>query len=235
MCYNKIIMEIAIILPFFYIFVFHLGLILGSFINSWIWRTRENIKIFTFSRSICVHCRRPLSWYENIPVFSFLFLRGRCRTCRKAIPWHYPLVEFFTAVALVFVFWYHVQYVNPFNSAHFLRDVFFIGLLIVIFIYDYLYQIILSRIVWPATLIGFIFNYYYLGFSFDSMLVAALAAGGFFLLQYFISKGCWIGGGDVRLGVVMGVWISIMGLTALTRNAPNAVMACLACLGGTRS
>lgn len=205
-------MEIAIILPFLYIFVLVLGFILGSFLNSWIWRTRENIKIFTFSRSICINCRRTLCWYENVPVLSFLFLRGRCRTCRQPIPAHYPLVELFSAASLVLVFWYHVQYINPFSPPHFLRDVFFLSFLIVIFVYDALYQIILSRIVWPAALIGFWFNYFYLGLSLSSMFWGALAAGGFFLLQYLISRGRWIGGGDVRLGVMMGVWLGFPGV-----------------------
>ncbi len=187
--------------------IFILGLILGSFLNSWIWRTRENIRIIAQNRSICVHCHRQLSWWENIPIFSYLKLGGKCRTCKRPIPWRYPLVEFFTAIVLVWIAWYHIRYLPTFELWRWLRDVFFVTFLIVIFVYDSLYQEVLLRIVWPGLIIAFIINYFALGYSANSMLLAAAVAGGFFLFQYVVSHGTWIGGGDVRLGLMMGVWL----------------------------
>lgn len=189
---------------FLYIIIFFLGLALGSFLNSWIWRARENIRII-HGRSICPHCRRQLTWYENIPVLSYLFLRGKCRTCRQPIPWHFTLVEAGAAALFVVVAWKNIN--SPIIApAHFFRDIIFVILLIIIFVYDLLYQEILPAVVWFGVLAGLGFNLY-LGVSWASMLWGALAGGGFFLLQYVVSRGKWIGGGDVRLGIMMGVWL----------------------------
>ncbi|MEK7131190.1 MAG: prepilin peptidase [Patescibacteria group bacterium] len=189
---------------FAYIIIFFLGLALGSFLNSWIWRTRENIRIVN-GRSMCPHCRRQLAWYENIPVLSYLFLWGKCRTCKKSIPKHFTFVEIGAALIFVLVAWRNLNsaVVTP---AHFFRDITFSALLIVIFIYDYLYQEILSEVIWFGALVGLFFNLY-LGFSLVSMLVGLLIASGFFWLQFAVSKGRWIGGGDVRMGAMMGIWL----------------------------
>lgn len=189
---------------FLYVIIFFLGLALGSFLNSWIWRAHENFKIVN-GRSMCPACRRQLTWYENIPVLSYLVLWGKCRTCKIDIPKHFSFVELGTALIFVLVAWKNL------NSAAlaptlFLRDFTFASLLILIFIYDYLYQEILPEVVWFGALAGLIFNIF-LGQSLISMLVGLLAAGGFFFLQYVISNGKWIGGGDVRMGVLIGIWL----------------------------
>jgi len=188
-----------------YFIIFLMGLSLGSFLNSWIWRHWENIRIVS-GRSICIHCRRQLSWYENIPVISYIFLGGKCRTCGKKIPWFYTALEIFMACAFVFIAWYRLNF-GHFTPLLFSRDIFFITILTVIFVFDALHKVILPYIVWPGAVVGFLFNFFIFHFSLTSMLLGALAAGGFFLAQYLISKGRWIGGGDVRLGVMMGVWV----------------------------
>ncbi len=189
---------------FFYVIIFFLGLALGSFLNSWIWRTRENIRIVN-GRSMCPSCRRQLTWYENIPVLSYLALGGKCRTCKNLIPKHFTFVEIGAALIFVLVAWNNLN--NPaVVPAHFSRDIIFSILLIIIFIYDWLYQEILPAVVWVGALAGLFFNLY-LGFSLVSMLIGLLVAGGFFWLQFVISKGKWIGGGDVRMGAMMGIWL----------------------------
>lgn len=194
----------------FYLFIFLLGLALGSFLNSWIWRTRENIMIVK-GRSMCPQCRRQLTWYENIPVLSYLVLRGRCRTCKNYIPWHFTFVELSTALLFLLVAWLHVNFLG-FNSLHFFRDITFVVLLIIIFMFDALYGIILSEVVWFGALTGFIANYFYLHYSLKSLFIGMIIGGGFFLLQFIVSKGKWIGGGDVRMGVMMGAWLGWPGI-----------------------
>ncbi len=189
---------------FFYLIIFVLGLALGSFLNSWVWRLHENIRVIN-GRSICPNCRRQLAWYENIPIFSFLVLRGKCRTCKSPIPRHFIFVEIGAALIFALVAWVNLNSAMV-TSAHFFRDIIFSILLIIIFIYDYLYQEILPGIVWLGALIGLFFNLY-LHYSLTSMLIGLLVAGGFFGLQFVISKGRWLGGGDVRMGVMMGVWL----------------------------
>lgn len=189
----------------FYVVLFLLGLALGSFLNSWIWRRHENIRVAR-GRSMCHSCRRTLKWYENIPVLSFLILRGKCHTCKSKIPPHFLWVELTTALLFVFIAWYHLSY-SSFDSTKLHRDIILAAILLIIFIYDWLYKIILSEIVWIGVIFGLYFNYFCLNGCPLKMLIGALLAGGFFLLQYVVSKGKWIGGGDVRMGVMMGVWL----------------------------
>lgn len=188
-----------------YIFIFILGLAFGSFLNSWIWRHQEG-KRFPHHRSVCVHCERKLKWWENIPLFSYVLLGGRCLTCGGKIPWHYPLGEFFVAVLLTAAFWFEVNYGGT-TLWFFGRSVFFLAILKVIFVTDALYGVIPTKVVYMGAIVGFIINYFFLGVPPLSMLWGALAGFGFFFLQYVISRGRWIGGGDVRMGVLMGVWL----------------------------
>jgi prepilin signal peptidase PulO-like enzyme (type II secretory pathway) len=195
---------------FMYGFVFFCGVILGSFLNSWIWRAWENIRII-MGRSMCINCRRPLAWYENIPLLSYAVLKGRCRTCHFPIPRHYPAVEFGMGILLLVVFTLHIH--GPvFNLVTFWRDIFFTTLLVIIFVYDALYMIILPRIVWLGAIIGGVCNYFFLHQPLRSLLIGAAVGGGFFLAQFIISKGRWIGGGDVRFGFLMGIWLGFPGV-----------------------
>ncbi len=154
---------------------------------------------------MCPNCRRQLRWYENIPAISFLVLRGKCHTCHNPIPIHFIFVEISTALIFLLAAWLHAR-APVFDSLHFVRDLTFLVILIMVFIYDFLYQEILSELVWFGALAALFFNLY-LDRSLGYMLIGALATGGFFILQYVISKGRWIGGGDVRLGIMMGVWL----------------------------
>jgi len=100
------------------------------------------------------------------------------------------------------------------NSLYLVRDFLFIIILIIIFVYDALYKIILSGIIWFGAIIGFIINYFFFHYSLSSLLWGVLIGGGFFLLQFLVSKGKWIGGGDVRMGVMMGIWLGFPNILA---------------------
>jgi leader peptidase (prepilin peptidase)/N-methyltransferase len=104
-----------------------LGLLVGSFLNvvilrlprrlEWEWKrdAREVLEEpelydppppgIVVERSHCPHCKTALSWYENIPLFSWLVLRGKCRHCKAPISPQYPLVELLTAVLAVASVW----------------------------------------------------------------------------------------------------------------------------------
>ena len=107
-----------------------------------------------------------------------------------------------------------------------IRNWIFTGILIVIFIYDLKYQLILDKVTIPAMAIALILNmgiylinpellnYQIIKLStfplisqFLNFLISAVIAGGFFLLQFILSKGKWIGGGDIRLGFLMGLML----------------------------
>ncbi len=75
-----------------YAVLFILGLALGSFYNVLIYRLPRNISV-VFPPSHCPECKKPIRWYDNIPVLSYILLRGRCRDCGARISIQYPLVE----------------------------------------------------------------------------------------------------------------------------------------------
>ena len=188
-----------------FLIIFLIGLSLGSFLNSWVWRAHENIRI-SRGRSICPSCRRRLTWYENIPILSYVFLKGECRTCKHLIPKHFIFVELITALIFLFVTWYEVNFA-AFDYYVYLRNIMFVGILVVIFIYDYLYKEIIPGIVWFGVAVAVFFHFFTNHASVGSMFFGALIGGGFFLIQYLFSKGRWIGGGDVRMGIMIGVWL----------------------------
>lgn len=195
---------------FVYFIVSLLGLLIGSYLNSWMWRVHNN-QWRLGGRSKCVHCGRELAWHENIPLLSFLALGGKCKTCKQKIPLDYFLVELCTPLILVGVTYFHLNYI-PLNPWHYFRDIFFSIVLISIFVYDYKYMEIRSGVVYGGTIIAFIINHFYLLFTVYSLLLGIAIGGGFFLVQYLISKGKWIGGGDVRLGFMMGALLGWPGI-----------------------
>lgn len=196
----------------FIIFIF--GLSIGSFINCLVWRMHEKKTIL--GRSICPKCGYQLSWYDNLPVVSFLFLRGKCRKCKQKISWQYPVVELITGVLFVLAFIINYrnldfqplvlsQTSNFYNFVLLIiRDWFLVSIMIIVFIYDLKYYLILDKITLPAGIIIFILNLF-LGFSLWNLLISGIIGGSFFLLQFLISKGKWIGGGDIRLGSLIGL------------------------------
>ncbi|MEA2065410.1 MAG: prepilin peptidase [Patescibacteria group bacterium] len=189
----------------FYVFI--LGAIIGSFLNVVIFRLRAK-KSFLKGRSYCPKCKKKIAWYDNIPILSFLILRGKCRNCKTKISFQYPLVELSTGVLFVITFFHNYQlpitnYQLPITV---FRDWFFVSVLIIIFVYDFKYYLILDKITIPAIIIAFALNFS-LGFSLSNILIGAIIGGNFFLIQFLISKGRWIGGGDIRLGILMGVML----------------------------
>jgi len=80
------------------------GSFIGSFLNVCIYRLPRGQSI-VWPASACPHCRRPLAWYENVPIASYAVLGGRCRTCREPIGIRYPIVEALTAAMFAAAWW----------------------------------------------------------------------------------------------------------------------------------
>lgn len=184
------------------IFAALIGLVVGSFLNVVVFRTHADVPLT--GRSKCLICEEPIGWFDLIPVLSFFLLRGRCRRCRQAINWQYPLVEVATAGLFVLIVWTTL----PDLSLAIARAILTI-FLIIIFVYDLKYGYILDRFSLPAMLLAVVFNFALGELTVVQMFFGALSVGGFFALQYFVSSGKWIGGGDIRLGVLMGLMLGL--------------------------
>jgi len=196
----------------FYLIIFLFGLAGGSFLNVVICRLKTKKTIF-FGHSYCPKCRAVLKWYDLIPVLSFLAQRAKCRYCRKKISWQYPLVEI--ATGLLFVLIFNQFYPDYINLVYYLI---ISSLLLVIFVYDLKHYIIPDKIVFPGIIVSLIYLIY-LEASLPNIwggVLTGLGAGGFFLALVLVSKGKWMGLGDVKLAFFMGLilgWPNI--LTAL--------------------
>ncbi|MDD8053726.1 MAG: prepilin peptidase [Thermotogota bacterium] len=80
------------------------GLIIGSFLNVVIFRfSQKSMTVFKPARSICISCKKPIPWYDNIPILSFALLKGRCRYCQARLSGRYPFVEALTAACFLII------------------------------------------------------------------------------------------------------------------------------------
>jgi leader peptidase (prepilin peptidase) / N-methyltransferase len=84
---------------------FVIGLVCGSFFGCCVYRLPREISLLKPAFSYCPSCQKPVAWYYNIPVFSWLWLRGRCHECGERISPHYLLVEAFTGIFFAVAFW----------------------------------------------------------------------------------------------------------------------------------
>ena len=196
------------------IFVFILGLIAGSFLNSAIYRL-EVKKSIIFSRSICPKCGKVLKWYELIPLVSFVIQKGRCKGCGNKISLQYPLVELSTAV-LFTLFYYQLKVVNHELDFKNLFVIFYhfllVCFLIIIFVYDLRHYIIPDKIIYSAVGVSVIYKLLTFNFDFYTLL-SVLISGGLFFSLFLFSYGKWMGFGDVELAILMGVvldWPNIL-------------------------
>ena len=196
--------------PIFYLFIFLLGLAVGSFLNCLIYRL-ETGGSFLKGRSYCPHCKHILGFFDLIPVLSFLRLRGRCRYCQQKISWQYPIIEI--ATGLLFV-------LNFLRSDLLGRsDLLIFGLattpfLIAIFVYDLKHYIIPDKVIFPAIGVALIYNLLKSDIrGMSDFLIPALGAAGFFLAIVLVSRGRWMGVGDIKLAFLMGLilgWPNIL-------------------------
>ncbi|MBU4217110.1 prepilin peptidase [Candidatus Parcubacteria bacterium] len=194
----------------FSFFALLFGLIIGSFLNALIWRLHTGESMM--ERSKCPKCGKAIAWYDNVPVLSYLFLLGKCRGCKMRISFQYPLVELITGLLFMLAFNFSArggsvlggQLPNYIFFITLFRDFFLISTMIIVFIYDLRWYLILDVITLPSIAVLFVLNLV-LGISWQSLLLSGIIGGGFFLLQFIISKGKWIGGGDIRLGFLMGI------------------------------
>jgi leader peptidase (prepilin peptidase)/N-methyltransferase len=86
-----------------YLYIFVVGIVIGSFLNVVIYRVPKELS-FAKGRSFCPHCQAQIKGYHNVPVFSYLWLRGKCADCGEPISIRYPLVELVTGLMAILIF-----------------------------------------------------------------------------------------------------------------------------------
>lgn len=184
-----------------------LGLVLGSFVNALVWRIHEH-KDWVNDRSECAHCHHKLGPLDLIPVFSWLFLKGKCRYCHKKIDDN-PLVELTLPIlfAISYIFWpFTLEGTGLFQFILWL--VFLIGFL-ALAVYDLRWFLLPNKMVFPLAALAAVqvAVITILDKDWHTLLAAVggtLAISGIFYVLFQASKGTWIGGGDVKLGFVLG-------------------------------
>lgn len=200
-----------------------LGLCFGSFVNALVYRLREQSKkpktknpklSIMQGRSMCVHCKHVLSAPDLLPILSWVVLKGRCRYCHKPISWQYPLVELATAV--LFVISFVAMPISKGSSGNLESGVLF-GLWLVfltgfmaLVIYDFKWYLLPNRIIYPLLGLGLLQVVVRVIFrgnleTLIHALLGAIVGGGLFYVLFQVSDGKWIGGGDVKLGFLLGL------------------------------
>lgn len=194
-----------------YIFVFVLGAIIGSFLNVCIYRMPRDESIVR-PASRCTSCGKPVRFYDNIPILSYIFLLGRCRYCKTSLSLRYPLIELLNAVLYVLV----VARVGISSPWVVLTYFLFVSALVVIFFIDIDYQIIPDSITLPGIPLAIILGSTILPdpfardelLGFKDSLTGFLAGGGFFYLVAILGRAAFkkdaMGGGDIKMMAMVG-------------------------------
>ncbi|MFA4936786.1 MAG: prepilin peptidase [Patescibacteria group bacterium] len=201
---------------------FIFGLIIGSFANVVIFRLIKEKSIL--GRSVCQYCLRQLAWYENIPLVSFIVLRGKCLTCRKKISWQYPAVEL--ASGILWMVGYLViakpeaVAISEIASSRLISGLamtpvewtsviifgIFSTILLILFVFDLRWYILPDIITIPGIFIALLINLI-VGKDWLQLVISAAVGAVWFLLQYVLSRGKWVGSGDIRLGALLGAML----------------------------
>ncbi len=200
--------DVLIPLVFFYVTAFVLGLCLGSFYNVCVHRYLTGQSVVS-PGSHCPACGHVLSWWENIPVLSYVLLGAKCRSCRGAIHWRYPALELLSGIlALLFA----VKFGPSLQWAAYMV---FLGIFLVASFIDLDSFILPDVLTWPAAALALSTPLYLPVDWFETLLGSLCGAGIFLLLQqaYLRLRGLdALGTGDIKLMLSLG---ALVGLTYL--------------------
>ena len=222
------------------------GLALGSFLNvvilrlprrlEWQWRRDaheilEDAEVYdppppgiVVEPSHCPHCKHPLSWYENIPLISWLALRGKCRHCHAPISAQYPLVEFITMVLVMACVWQFGFGWKAFGA------MVFTCFLVALAGIDLRTRLLPDQLTLPLLWLGLIASIENLYVGQKAALLGAMA--GYFSLWsvYWVFKQLTgkegMGHGDFKLLAAIGAWVGLKGIlpTILVSSIVGAII-----------
>ena len=187
-------------------------------------------KNVTEDRSQCLHCGHQLAWYDLLPVVSWLQLNGKCRYCHKPIGFFEITIEF--AVAIVFVVSY-LAWPTVLDSALAVTQfiIWLVALtgLIILFYYDLRWYLLPNRIMFPVIGVASVYAFVQIFTSpnvIDSAISLALSVtilSGLYYALYVLSKGAWVGFGDIKLGLALALLVGEWQLAFLVLFLANII------------
>ncbi len=190
------------------VFVFLIGVFIGSFLNCFIYRLEVGEK--PEGRSYCPKCKHQLSYRDLVPVLSYIFLLGKCRYCDKKISIQYPLVEFFTGVLFLFVALKTIETFSVFEIVTLFYLLIVASLLLLIFVYDLKHFIIPDFANFSLIFFSFAYLVFYSLYNQDLQfflygIFSAIGVFAFFFALFYFTKGKGMGFGDVKFVIFMGL------------------------------
>jgi len=210
-----------------------LGLCVGSFLNVCIHRLPRGESLVR-PPSRCPSCGRQLSWFDNVPVFSWIALLGKCRRCGEPIAIRYPLVELITAGL-----WVLIAAMTPPDALLASRLVLGTSL-VVLFMIDLEHHILPNVITLPGIAVGFLFSLVAPPGPIASLLGIVLGAGILYAIAagYFLLRGEeGMGMGDVKMLAMLGAflgWRAVL-LTLVLSSFAGAIVGVLLMAGSRRN
>jgi prepilin signal peptidase PulO-like enzyme (type II secretory pathway) len=193
-------------------YLFFVGLAFGSFALAMVDRMKTG-KDWVKGRSECDNCKHILQPIDLVPLISWLSTKGRCRYCKKKLSVAYPLTEFFVGLAFLFSYLYWPNTLSGFLSiAMFVVWLVALVVMAALFVFDIRWFILPNKLIRPLIALGVIWMIMDIatqGLSVGIVVnytLAVLVGAGLFLLLFVASKGKWIGDGDIRLGVAIGLF-----------------------------
>ncbi|SET45005.1 type 4 prepilin peptidase 1 Aspartic peptidase. MEROPS family A24A [Oceanobacillus limi] len=176
---------------------FLFGLIFGSFYNVVGLRVPKN-EPFTNDRSICPHCKQTLSWYELIPVLSYIFQGGKCRNCKTKISMMYPIIELSTGIL------FSLSYVKYGFTMELITSLLLVSMLMIIVVSDIKYMLIPNKVLLFFLPLFVILRIITPLDPWWSSLTGAISGLGIIAIIILISRG-GMGAGDMKLFAVLGI------------------------------
>jgi len=175
-----------------------MGAVLGSFTTMLVWRLHHDQKRIFWGRSKCPLCKHKLGPLQLVPIFSWIFQGGKCAFCNNKISKYYPLTE------LVFVVMFFIFASTFQGTVAFFPMMTILFFALVLFVYDVKFFEVDRRISIPAILVALVWGFFR-EIPFQELLIGGAIGYGFYAMQYWLSKGTWVGAGDAELGVFMGL------------------------------
>ncbi|MEL7568045.1 MAG: prepilin peptidase [Dehalobacterium sp.] len=184
-------------MDFFIIFIF--GLIIGSFLNVCINRIPRGESI-VFPPSRCEACNTYLKPFDLVPVASFLLLKGKCRYCGDKLSWRYPMLELFTGFLFALVY----QVIG--FGISIIPYLFLTSLLLIISFIDIDHYRIPDPLIIIGLGAGIAFQIFIPFQPLINALLGFFTGGGILFLIALLSRG-GMGGGDIKLGALIGLFL----------------------------